>query len=97
MKGKYDAIVTWPFQRKVTFTLIDQQKKSKDRKNIVNSFIAESKHESFKRPVKEENIGSGFAKFVSHKELEKRRYIVDGTIFIQLRITSSPVTVLLNS
>ena len=97
MKGKYDAIVTWPFQKKVTFTLIDQQEKSKDRKNIVNSFITESKRESFKRPVKEENVGSGFAKFVSHKELEKRRYIVDDTIFIQLRITSSPVTVLLNS
>ena len=97
MKGKYDAIVTWPFQKKVTFTLIDQQEKSKDRKNIVHSSFAESKHENFKRPVKEENIGLGHAKFVSHEELQKRRYIVDGTIFIQLRITSSPVTVLLNS
>ena len=97
MKGKYDAILTWPFQKKVTFTVIDQQEKAKDRKNIVNSFIAESKRENFKRPVKEGNIGWGLAKFVSHEELQKRRYIVDGTIFIQLRITSSVVTVFLNS
>ena len=97
IKGKYDAILTWPFQKKVTFTLIDQQENAKDRKIIVKSFIAESKRETFKRPVKEENIGWGLAKFVSHEELQKRRYIVDGTIFIQLRITSSAVTVLLNS
>ena len=97
MKGKYDATLTWPFQKKVTFTLIDQQENAKDRKNIVKSFVAESKRENFKRPVKEENIGWGLAKFVSHEELQKRRYIVDGTIFIQLLITSSAVTVLLNS
>ena len=97
IKGKYDAMLTWPFEKKVTFTLVDQQENANDRKNIVQSFVPDPKRKSFPRPAKEDNFGWGFPKFVSHEELEKRRYIVDGTIFIQLRITSSPVTVLLNS
>ena len=33
MKGEYDAMLTWPFHKKVTMTLIDQQEKAKDREN----------------------------------------------------------------
>ena len=97
IKGKYDAMLTWPFEKKVTFTLVDQQENANDRKNIVQSFVPDPKSKSFVRPVKEQSSPLGFPKFVSHEGLEKRRYIVDDTIFIQLRITSSPVTVLLNS
>ena len=88
IKGEYDAMLTWPFQKKVTFTLVDQQENANDRENIVKSFTSDSKRRNFERPVKEENIGRGLAKFVSHEELQKRRYIVDDAIFIQFHITS---------
>ena len=88
MKGEYDASLTWPFHKKVTFTLIDQQENANDRKNIVMSFTSDSKCRNFERPVTEENIGMGFGIFVSHEELQKRRYIVDDAIFIQFHITS---------
>ena len=88
MKGEFDAILTWPFHKKVTFTLIDQQENANDRENIVESFISDPKRRNFERPVKEENFGWGLAKFVSHEELQERRYIVDDAIFIQFHITS---------
>ena len=100
MKGEYDASLTWPFHKKVTFTLIDQQENANDRKNIVWSFTSDPKRRSFERPVKEQNVGWGLSEFVSHEKLQKSRYIVDDAIFIQVQITlpeQTNVTVLLNS
>ena len=88
MKGEYDAMLTWPFHKKVTMTLIDQQEKAKDRENIAMSFITTGFPESFGRPVNDENIANGYRQFVSHEKLQERRYIVDDTIFIQIRISS---------
>ena len=88
MKSEYDAILSWPFHKKVTFALVDQQENVNDRENIVLSFTSDPKRENFMRPVKEENTGFGLYKFISHKKLRERRYIVDDTIFIQIGITS---------
>ena len=88
MKGEYDATLTWPFDKKYTFTLIDQQENEHDRENIVMSDTSDPKLSNFARPVKEQNIGRGFPEFVSHEKLQKRRYIVDDTIFVQVHFTS---------
>ena len=88
MKGEYDATLTWPFDKKFTFTLIDQQENEHNRENIAESATTAPKNSSFARPVKEENPGWGFAEFVSHEKLRKRRYIVDDTIFVQVHFTS---------
>ena len=87
MKGEYDATLTWPFDKKYTFTLIDQQENEHNRENIVKSITSDPKLSNFARPVKEQNIGWGFYDFVSHEELQKRRYIVDDTIFVQVHFT----------
>ena len=88
MKGEYDAILSWPFCKKVTFTLVDQQEDPNDRINITYSFTADAKtfKESFIRPVKDELLGVGTPTFVSHDKLKQRRYIVDDTIFIQVEV-----------
>ena len=88
MKGEYDATLTWPFDKNFTFTLIDQQENEHNKENIVKSITSDPKNGSFARPVKNENSGWGFPKFVSHEELQKRRYIVDDTIFVQVHFTS---------
>ncbi|CAH3122540.1 unnamed protein product [Porites lobata] len=88
MKGEYDTTLTWPFDKKFTFTLIDQQENEHDRENIVKSCTSNPKKRSFARSVKEQNIGWGFAESVSHEELQKRRYIVDDTIFVHVHFTS---------
>ena len=89
MKGENDILLTWPFQKKVKFTLIDQQKNANDRKDIVKSFNAHNRPEYFSKPVNHENRGWGYPKFVSYENLLERRYIVDDTIFLQVRITPS--------
>ena len=89
MKGENDAILTWPFQKKVQVTLIDQQENANDRKDIVLSFIALNDPVCFGKPVNDENVGYGRQQFVSHENLLERRYIVDDTIFLQVRITPS--------
>ena len=88
VKGEYDATLTWPFHKKVTCTLIDQQENERNRENIVMSYNSDPKLRNFARPVKEENIGRGFPDFVSHEKLQKRRYIVDDTMFVQVHFTS---------
>ena len=89
MKGKNDAFLTWPFQKKVQVTLIDQQENANNRKDIVTSLRPLNDPEFFGKPVNDENRGCGFPQFVSHENLLERRYIVDYTIFLQVRITPS--------
>ena len=86
MKGDYDAMLPWPFHKKVTVRLIDQQQEEKDEKNIAMSFKTDPNLCSFQRPEADSNIGRGLAKFVSHADLRTRRYVVDDTIFIQVKI-----------
>ena len=89
MKGEYDATLTWPFHKKMTCTLIDQQENEHNRENIVKSIATlDLKHSSFARPVEKQNSGWGFHHFVSHEKLQRRRYIVDDTIFVQVHFTS---------
>ena len=88
IKGEHDAILTWPFHKKVEFTLIDQQENPHNRKNITMAFLAQPHlGTDSARPVKDENFGWGFLTFVSHDKLKERRYIVDDTIFIQVKLS----------
>ena len=92
MRGENDATLEWPFQKRVVFTLIDQQETDASKQNICKSFhephpALELLH-YFTRPVTVENrFGYGYSKFVSHKTLQERRYIVDDTIIIQVAFT----------
>ena len=55
MKGEYDAILPWPFKKKVKFTLIDQQEDPVKRENVTMQFIPGNIPECFARPTKEVN------------------------------------------
>ena len=91
MKGTFDALLAWPFEKKVTFTLIDQYDDPSKRKNWVDHFTTDTTCWSCRRPSSdwEENQDmDGIARFVSHKNLMTRRYIVDDTLFLQVNIDS---------
>ena len=85
MKSDHDAILTWPFKEKCTLTLIDQQDNEEGRKNIVSTMTPLGQ-DSFKRPIEKENMGYGWARFVSHATLLTRKYIKDDTVFITVSI-----------
>lgn len=90
MKGEYDAILPWPFKKKVMFTVIDQQGDPAKRKNVTDHFTPGNNLESFARPTQEKNItGYGFPQFISHEELYSRCYLVDDTLFLQVEIGPS--------
>ena len=60
MKGKYDALLEWPFQHMVTMTLVNQ----KGNNNIVQSFRPNPTSTSFHQPKSDMNVASGCPKFV---------------------------------
>ena len=90
MKGDYDAILPWPFKKKVKFTLIDQQKNlGTERENFTRQFITDN-HPCFARPTQEDgSTGRGYADFISHEALRKRHYIVDDALFLQVEVGPS--------
>ena len=85
MKSDHDAILSWPFKKKCTFTLIDQQDNEEERENIVRIMTPLGEN-NFERPIRNENNGRGFPSFVSHATLQTRKYIKDGTVFITVSI-----------
>lgn len=86
MKGERDDILPWPFYEKVTFILIDQQEHPKYRENLVVSFTEDPTKKNFARPVSFENVGRGYNEFVPHTKRSERRYLVDDTIRIQVKV-----------
>ena len=86
MRGKYDAVLPWPFRKAVTFTLIDQQADTTLRENHVETIKCNNCSKSFARPKSDSNWGYGSPTFISHQELFKGRYIVDDTLFLQVQV-----------
>ena len=83
IKGEYDAILQWPLQIAVRFTLIDQQCDALHRENVQLCFT-----QTINRPNEnsDHDNSRGFIKFISHEKLETRRYLVDDALFLQVEI-----------
>eukprot|EP00118_Oscarella_pearsei_P019615 m.209113 g.209113 ORF g.209113 m.209113 type:complete len:596 (+) comp39725_c1_seq29:2949-4736(+) len=84
MKGEYDALLPWPFQQRVTFTLINQEHQN----HISDNFQPDPSSTSFRRPVSEMNVASGCPLFVPLDDLSKRGYVNDDTIFIRVEVST---------
>ncbi|XP_018600343.1 TNF receptor-associated factor 2 [Scleropages formosus] len=80
MKGRFDALLKWPFSQKVTLMLLDQN----NREHIIDAFRPDITSSSFQRPVSEMNIASGCPLFCPLSKLAgKSSYLRDDTIFIK--------------
>ena len=87
MKGEYDAILPWPFQQRVDFTLIDQDDDPNNRQNKVWRLSCDRNSDYFKRPNRSKSLGFGCPKFVSLETLRTaRNYVRDDTIFIKIEV-----------
>jgi len=86
MKGEYDALLPWPIKNKVTVSLIDQQEDPVKQVNIAGVIIPDFKPEAFARPVEKENEGFRCF-FISEEDLHFRRYLVEDTLFLQVKIS----------
>ena len=82
MRGEWDPIIKWPFDKKITFCLINQA----EGRDICSSFYPDAKSTSFQRPDKEEMSGHGFRKFVPHEEIVSSGFAKDDTVFLRCEI-----------
>lgn len=82
MRGEYDALLPWPFQQRVTFTLIDQD----HRRHVSDTFQPDPSSSSFQRPVNEMNVASGCPLFVPLEALKTQGYVKNDTLFIRVAV-----------
>lgn len=82
MRGQYDALLSWPFRKKVTFVLLDQG----NAEHVTDAFRPDPTSSSFQRPNRDMNIASGCPMFCSLRELDKQKYVVDDTMFIKVLV-----------
>ncbi|XP_046855192.1 TNF receptor-associated factor 3-like [Xenia sp. Carnegie-2017] len=80
MKGDYDALQAWPFQKKITMMLMDQG----NGDHMIDAFHSDPQSSSFQRPKSEMNIASGSPLFMPLESLKNRHYIKDDTLFIKI-------------
>ena len=80
MKGEYDALQTWPLQKKITMMLLDQG----NGNHMIDAFHSDPQSSSFKRPTSDMNIASGSPLFIPIESLNNRQYIKDDVMFIKI-------------
>lgn len=82
MRGEYDNLIPWPFNRKVTFCLHDQ---TASNLHIIRSFIPDPKSKSFARPTTDMNFSSGIPDFCSVQTIhqDNNNYVRDDSMYIR--------------
>ena len=83
MRGPYDAILSWPFNHRVTLQLLDQ---SGQGNHIQEKFKSDPGSPCFKQPRTEMNAATGCPRFISKPELERRKdfFMKGDTMFIRI-------------
>ena len=85
MKSDRDGTLAWPFTKRFTFALVDQQDDLSKRQNIELAMVPDGE-EAFRRPRQRENDGLGQQQFVKHSTLRTRQYIRDHTVYIKFLV-----------
>ena len=84
-KGEYDAVLPWPFNRRVTITLLSQQR-DKEGDLVKSVDFSEAPLSTKQKPAAERTNGYGKTYFISLKTLADSSYLVNDTIFLQVKV-----------
>ena len=82
LKGPYDALQSWPFNKRITLMLLNQDGGSHHEE----SFKPDLSSSSFARPTKDANIASGSPFFYSLNGLESNGFLKDDALFIRIKV-----------
>lgn len=82
MKGGYDDRLSWPFTNKVELTLTNENSQN-DLSDVINP---EPANTSFRKPVAEANVASGFPRFAAHETLRKLGFVTNDTVYIKCTV-----------
>ncbi|XP_054832481.1 TNF receptor-associated factor 2-like [Eublepharis macularius] len=78
-KGPYDDVLPWPFQQKVTFTLLDPTRK---KPALKETFLPDPNSTSFHQPRERLNVASGSPLFASKAQIPS--YLKDDVLFLKV-------------
>lgn len=79
----------WPFDYRITFTLLDQNEHLNERKHIKHSIKPSPSPENEKflgRPTMDKNASFGLQQFATHDEINTRDYIKDNTMLLKISV-----------
>ena len=85
MRGEHDDSLEWPFTRRVTFIVVDQQSEGLQVYNH-QMILTPGGDEPFNRPVAESNGALGFPNFMLHSTAHTRQYIKNGAVYIAVEV-----------
>lgn len=87
LPGEYDALLKWPFDQKVTFTLFEQSLEHDNvQGGIAENFIPDPTWKNFQKPSESVGeLGFGFPCFVSHETLARRPFVRNDTVFLRVK------------
>jgi len=84
LPSEHDDILRWPFNHKITFSLLEQ---SPDQNNVTYTLVPTANEDSYKRPPSDKmSDGKGYNRFISLRDLNKGQYIKNDSIFIKIRV-----------
>ncbi|KXJ17485.1 TNF receptor-associated factor 4 [Exaiptasia diaphana] len=86
VRGKFDALLPWPYSTKIVFTLMDQRHDENERKNIVMDIIPDTTLEGWQRPKTDQNPGVGIWKFAKHENIKNKGFLKDDEIFLKVEV-----------
>lgn len=89
-KGKYDAMMKWPFTHTVILTLVDQNNAARDLVKVIDPKNTKCPQQAFLRPRDVHNEHScGFAALVSLERLQS--YIREGSVLLKISVVLSEI------
>ena len=83
MKSDHDSILEWPFQKKVNFTLINQQNRKRD---YTEKMVADKESPSFQRPKQDMNIASGCPLFIALDRLDAEGFLKEDSLYFDITV-----------
>ena len=86
MRGEFDPLLSWPFKSTITLTLINQDNRSGDVREV---FRTNPKSRSFQQPTLEMNVASGCPKFAGLEYLNNPSYVKQDVLYIRCTVDTS--------
>ncbi len=86
MKSEYDDLLAWPFQHKVTLTLINQDHPLTPERSTTHRFIPNADSSSFKKPVDTFNVASGFPEFAPLSVITDQAFCHNDTLYFRIKL-----------
>jgi regulator of replication initiation timing len=85
LQGHYDRLLVWPFACKCKLFILDQHSDGKNWSRTLDP-LRQASRAAFDMPTSSQNDGTGWTRYISHRDLYSRSYIKDDSLLIKAEI-----------